>query len=86
MGDLAVRAVTRARRTGIDGERDGRVLVRVTAPPVDGAANAALCQLVADRVRVPRGRVEVIRGKSSRDKVVRVEGVDEARLRAALSK
>jgi uncharacterized protein YggU (UPF0235/DUF167 family) len=59
-------------------------VIRVTAPPVDGKANAALCALVAERAGVPRSRVEVVRGMTSRDKVVRVEGVEPAALRTAL--
>ena len=66
------------------GERAGAVVIRVTAPPVDGKANAALCAFVARRAGVPPSRVSVIRGMTSRDKVVRVEGVDSAALRAAL--
>ena len=60
------------------------MLVRVTAPPVEGKANAALVKLVAKRAGVARSRVSVVRGERSRDKVVRVEGVDEAQLRRAL--
>jgi len=66
------------------GERAGAVVIRVTAPPVDGRANAALCALVARRAGVAPSRVQVIRGMSGRDKVVRVEGVEPAALRAAL--
>ena len=84
MGEIAIRVITRARRSGVDGEREGRVLVRLTAPPVEGAANAALCRLIADRAGVPKGQVEVVRGRTSRDKVVRVAGQDAAELRAAL--
>jgi uncharacterized protein len=57
---------------------------RVSAPPVDGKANAALCALVAERAGVPPSRVSVVRGLASRDKVVRVEGVEPAALRSAL--
>jgi uncharacterized protein YggU (UPF0235/DUF167 family) len=59
-------------------------VVRVSAPPVDGRANAALCALVAERAGVPPSRVSVVRGLASRDKVVRVEGVEPAALRSAL--
>jgi uncharacterized protein len=59
-------------------------VVRVSAPPVDGKANAALCALVAERAGVPPSRVSVVRGLASRDKVVRVEGVEPAALRSAL--
>jgi uncharacterized protein YggU (UPF0235/DUF167 family) len=58
--------------------------VRVAAPPVDGKANAALCALVAELAGVPRSRVSVVRGAASRDKVVRVEGIEPADLRALL--
>ena len=78
--------IPRARRDEIAGEREGRLLVRVTAPPVEGAANRALCRLVAKRVGVARGRVSVMRGGSSRDKVVRVEGLSGPQLRAALTR
>lgn len=60
------------------------MVVRVTAPPVDGKANAALCAFVAERAGVARTRVQVVRGAASRDKVLRVEGVEPAALRAAL--
>lgn len=64
--------------------RDGVLQAKVTAPPVDGKANKALCKLVAKRVGVAPSRVSVVRGEKSRDKVVRVEGVDDAGLRVAL--
>ena len=60
------------------------MLIRVTAPPVDGKANDALCRLVAKRAGVAPSRVTVIRGHTARDKVLRVEGVDAPALRAAL--
>jgi len=60
------------------------VLIRVTAPPVDGKANEALCRLVAKAAGVAPTRVRVIRGHTARDKVLAVEGVDERALRAAL--
>ena len=66
------------------GERGGAIVIRVTAPPVDGKANAALCALVADRAGVPPSRVSVVRGTTSRDKVVRVEGAQADAVRAAL--
>ena len=59
-------------------------MIRVSAPPVDGKANAALCALVAERAGVPRSRVQVVRGAAARDKLVRVEGIDDAALREAL--
>jgi uncharacterized protein YggU (UPF0235/DUF167 family) len=59
--------------------------VRVTAPPVDGKANEAVRRLVAKRVGVPVSRVAVIRGESSRDKLIEVDGIDDDELRRALT-
>jgi uncharacterized protein (TIGR00251 family) len=48
--------------------------VRVTAPPVDGRANAALCKLLARHYGVAPSKVSVVRGETSRDKLVRIDG------------
>jgi uncharacterized protein len=82
---LPVRLQPRASRDEIAGVRDGVLVVRVTAPPVDGAANAALCRLIAKRAGVAPSRVSVVRGERSRDKRVRVEGADHAALLRALA-
>ena len=79
-----MRLQPRARRDEVVGERAGAVVIRVTAPPVDGRANEALCRLVAKAAGVAPSRVAVVRGQGSRDKVVRVDGVDAGALRAAL--
>jgi uncharacterized protein len=84
MGDIAVRLQPRSRRNEVVGERAGATVIRLTAPPVDGKANAALCAFVARAAGVPPSRVEIVRGQTSRDKVVRVDGVDEGTLRKAL--
>jgi uncharacterized protein (TIGR00251 family) len=81
MGRVAVRVQPRATRDEISGERDGALVVRVTAPPVEGKANEAVRTLLAKRLGVARGRVKVVRGASSRDKLVEVEGVDAEALR-----
>jgi uncharacterized protein (TIGR00251 family) len=82
--DLEVRLQPRAGRNEIVGMRDGRLVVRVAAPPVDDRANRALCKLIAKRAGVARGRVSVVRGERSRDKVVRVEGAGPGALRRSL--
>jgi len=78
VGLLRVRVQPRARRNEIAGERDGRLMVRVTAPPVDGRANDAVRKLLAKRLGVAPSRVTVLRGESARDKVVEVEGIEDA--------
>jgi uncharacterized protein (TIGR00251 family) len=66
------------------GERDGALVVRVTEPPVDGRANAALVKLIAKRVGVARGTVKIVHGERSREKVLRVDGLGPRALRRAL--
>ncbi len=82
--EIAVRLQPRARANEIVGERGGRVLVRVSAPPVDGRANEALRRLIAKRARVGVRSVSIVRGEGAREKVLRVEGIEPAALRAAL--
>ena len=84
MGDIAIRVQPRSRRNEVVGERAGATVIRLTAPPVDGKANAALCAFVARAAGVPPSRVSVVRGQTSRDKIVRVEGVTEDILKKAL--
>jgi uncharacterized protein (TIGR00251 family) len=61
-----------------------RLTVRLTAPPVDGAANAACCAFLADRLDLPKSRVSVVRGEASREKLIRVHVADAAEILARL--
>ncbi|MCK9485793.1 MAG: DUF167 domain-containing protein [Dehalococcoidia bacterium] len=81
---IAVRLSPRASREAIVGEREGALQVRVTAPPVDGAANEALVRLIAKRLRVAKGAVTIVSGETSRIKVVQVDGLDQATARSRL--
>lgn len=71
-----------ARTMGIAGLHGAALKIRLAAPPVDGKANAALLAYVAELLGLPRSAVSLKRGQTSRQKVVRVEGVDAARLAA----
>ena len=82
---ITVRVTPRAKRDELVGMRDGVLVARISAPPVDGRANRALCKLIAARAGVAPSKVTIVRGEGSRDKVVRVEGVEPAALRAALA-
>ncbi len=73
---LKIRVQPGSSRNELAGKRDGAVVVRVTAPPVEGKANTAACKLLADRAGIPPSRVEVVRGALRRDKVVRLVGLD----------
>jgi uncharacterized protein (TIGR00251 family) len=79
-----VRLQPRAARDEIAGERAAAALVRVTEPPLEGRANAALVKLIAKRAGVAKSRVSIVRGARSRQKLVLVEGMGEAELRCAL--
>ncbi len=80
-----MRAVPRARRDAIDGVRGDRLLVRVTAAPVDGRANLALERLLAKALGLARGKVTVVAGEATRDKLVRVEGLTVTELERRLA-
>jgi hypothetical protein len=82
--EIAVRLQPRARANEIVGERDGVLVVRVSAPPLEGRENDALCRLIAKRAHVGVRSVSIVRGASAREKVVRVEGMSLEALRDAL--
>jgi len=69
---LRVRVQPRASRDKILGVHNGALKVALTAPPVGGAANAALVKLLAKALRIPKGGVELLHGHTSRDKVLRL--------------
>jgi uncharacterized protein YggU (UPF0235/DUF167 family) len=83
---IIVRLHARAHSDELVGLRGGVLIARVCAPPVDGKANQALCRLIARRVGVATSSVAILRGARSRDKLVRVEGVDSAELHHALDR
>jgi hypothetical protein len=82
---ISIYVQPRASKTTIAGMHDGCVKIRLAAPPVDGAANAALVEFVAEQLRIAKSRVRVVTGLSSRRKVVEVDGVTAEQLLAALS-
>ncbi len=80
---IHVRVIPRAGRSGLAGTREGALLVRLAAPPVDGAANASLIDLLAGLLHVPKRALTIVSGERSRAKTVRVAGIDvEAAARA----
>lgn len=81
---LTIRVIPRAARSGVAGTRGDAVLVRLQAPPVDGAANAELIDVIAHALAVPHRAVTIVRGERSRDKRVRVAGIDVATARRLL--
>jgi|SRR5688572_18261947 uncharacterized protein len=81
---ISIYVQPRASKTEIAGLHDGCVKIRLAAPPVDGAANAALVEFIAARLNVAKSKVRVVTGSSSRRKVIEVEGVSAAQLSQAL--
>jgi uncharacterized protein (TIGR00251 family) len=75
----------RASRPRLGPVHGDRLKVAVTAPPVDGEANAAVIELVARSLGVPRAAVSIVSGASSRRKSVHVAGIDRTRLDEALA-
>jgi uncharacterized protein len=82
---IDVLVTPRASRAKLGPMHDGRLKVAVTAPPVDGEANAAVIELIAKALGVAKRDVEVTAGASSRRKTVRVTGVSRALVEARLS-
>jgi len=74
---IKIRVQPKSSRNQVDGFQDGALRVRVTAAPTEGQANAAVIAILAKTLGVSKSRLEIIRGYSSRDKVVSVDTLTE---------
>ncbi|TMC22953.1 MAG: DUF167 domain-containing protein [Chloroflexi bacterium] len=81
---INVRVIPRSSRNILEWEQN-TLKVRLTAPPVDGAANAALIALLAERLAIPRRTITIVRGSTSRQKTVEIAGLTLAELARKLS-
>ncbi len=72
---LAVQVIPRAARNELAGIQGDRFRIRLTAPPVEGAANQALVRFLADLLEVPRRDIEIVAGHGGRHKLVKVSGL-----------
>ena len=85
---LRVRVKPRSSRDAVSGTRAGALVIQLEAPPVEGAANAALLELLAQVLDRPPSALQIAHGTSGRDKIVQVSGIAltaaRDRLRAAL--
>jgi uncharacterized protein (TIGR00251 family) len=71
---FTVRVIPRAKQNKVQPQADGSLKVYVTAPPEDGRANEAVVETIAEWLGVKRRDVEIVRGVTSRNKVVRIMG------------
>jgi uncharacterized protein len=83
---LAVRVIPRSSKNALTWEQ-GTLKARLKAPPVDGAANAALIDLLAERLSVPRRSITIVRGATARQKTVEIADItmDEVERRLNIS-
>lgn len=81
---LALKVQPRASANAVAGEHGPELKVRLTAPPVDSAANQALVEFLAERLDCPRNHITLLRGQTSRHKTVAVQGITPAQARARL--
>jgi len=82
---LSVRVIPRSSRSAITGTRGAAILIRLAAPPVEGAANDALIDFLAETFGRPRRDVSIVAGHKSRDKRVSIEGLAAADVSVRLS-
>jgi len=82
---LSLRVQPRASRNEIVGWQDATLKLRVTAPPVDGAANAAIARLLARALGVSPSSISVVKGRQAREKIVEVAGLGAAEIRRRLA-
>ena len=81
---FVVRVQPRAKKTRVSGMRGDAIKIHVVAPPVDGAANAALIRFLAKQLGVRRSAVRIVSGATSRDKVIEARGISAHQVRERL--
>lgn len=81
---LRVRVQPRASRSEVAGWREGVLLIRLTAPPVEGAANAACIEFLSDLLGVPKSSIILVAGQKAREKTFRIAGLDQDELQRRL--
>ena len=83
---LSLRVQPRASRNAVVGWTGDTLNVRLTAPPVEGAANVACLEFLADLLDLPQSQFEILRGSRSRTKVIRISGLTQDEVRARLGR
>jgi uncharacterized protein (TIGR00251 family) len=83
--ELRVRVNPRSSNPGIGARRGGTLIVRLASPPVEDQANTELIKVVAKAAGVAKGKVTIVRGEKSRDKLLSIEGLTDSELSDALA-
>lgn len=83
---VRVRVTPRSSQNRLEVASDDVLKARLQAPPVDGAANSALVELLAKSLRCPKSTISIVSGHSSRDKIVRISGMDSRELWSRLGR
>src|SRR5207247_7134725 len=83
---ISIRVQPRASRNAVVGWTGDTLNIRLTAPPVEGAANAACLAFLADLLDLPQSHIEILRGARSRTKVIRISGLTQDEVREKLSR
>jgi hypothetical protein len=83
--EITIRVVPRARHSHVAGTRGDALLVRLTSAPVDGAANAALVDLLSRHLGVPRSAIQIVTGERSRSKRVAIAGTTIGAVKRSLN-
>lgn len=81
---IAIKAIPNAPRSEVIGWLGDALKIKVHAPPVEGRANEVLCEFLADELSLPRRAVTVLRGDTSRQKLLRLDGLTLAELKTRL--
>ena len=83
---LRVKLTPRASGDAIQEITQDQVRIRVTSPPVDNKANEHLIKFLSKKLKVPRSKISIVRGQTSKNKVLRIEGLDLETVETRLSK
>lgn len=81
---IKVKLLPRSSRNHIVGKAEDRYKIKVTAPPVDGKANAALIKLLARKLGIPGRDIEILSGHTSRLKTIRIQDLAPGDISARL--
>lgn len=75
---VEIKVQPRSSRNQISGEQDGALKVKLTAPPVEGAANQALIDFLAQTLKIPKKNIILLRGETSRNKLIEILAISKA--------